>query len=61
MAKISLIANEERARIAEHAFRTGYKLAAERALAFYPTKIEDSIAHENAAWNSCEPEEESEP
>lgn len=54
MAKISLIANEERAQIAEHAFRAGYHAAVEEFLgrAFhYDPKVEQW------AWDGYEPEE----
>lgn len=44
--------------IGEHAFRTGYKSAADRARAFHPTRIEDDAAHMEQAWSDYDPPED---
>lgn len=44
--------------IGEHAFRAGYKRAADRARAFYPTRIESDEAHMEQAWSEYDPPED---
>ena len=44
--------------IGEHAFRTGYDLAAQRAVDFAPTIVRDWAAHREAAWSDYTPPEE---
>lgn len=44
--------------IGEHAFRAGYKSAANRARAFHPKRIEDDTAHMESAWSEYTPPEE---
>ena len=44
--------------IAEEAFCAGYDSAAQRAVAFHPTKITDWAAHRHQAWSEFEPSED---
>lgn len=44
--------------IGQHAFNAGYKSAADRAVAFHPTKVTDYAAHMDAAWSDYTPPDE---
>lgn len=44
--------------IGQHAFNAGYKSAADRAIAFHPTKVTDYAAHMDAAWSDYTPPDE---
>ena len=41
--------------IGQHAFNAGYKSAADRAIAFHPTKVTEYAAHMDAAWSDYTP------
>jgi hypothetical protein len=44
--------------IAEHAFKAGYDLAAQRAVDYAPTVVRDWTAHREAAWSDYDPPED---
>lgn len=44
--------------IGEHAFKAGYDSAANRAVAFHPTKVTEWTAHKEGAWSDYTPPED---